>query len=278
MTLSVARTDDGYFGPGSVTWRVLADPAAGPGGLSALFLQALHPLAMAGVEQHSDFHDSFWPRLQRTAEYVMTVTFAERARVDGAAARVRAAHEWVTGTDPVTGRSYAAGDPDLLRWVHVTEVSSFLEAVRRAGAPISDAEADEFYREQVVAARLLGTGDVPASRAEVADYVADVRRRDLRASPTSRAAALRLLVPPMSLRTTLTTPARPAWTAVASLGFALQPRWARRMHGVPALPTTDLGATLTLRALRTAVLALPEGWRHGPVAREALARERAVAS
>lgn len=270
------RRDDGYFGPGSVTWRVLADPAAGPGGLSALFLQALHPLAMAGVDQHSDFHDSFWPRLQRTAEYVMTVTFADRARVDGAAARVRAAHEYVRGVDPVTGRPYAAGDEDLLRWVHVTEVSSFLEAARRAGAPISDAEADEYYREQVVAARLLGATDVPASRAEVADYVAEVRHRDLRASATSRAAALRLLVPPMSLRTTLTTPARPAWSAIAALGFALQPRWARRMHGLPALPTTDVAATLSLRALRTAVLALPEDWRHGPVAREALARERAV--
>ena len=101
------RSDDGYFGPGSVTWRVLADPAAGPGGISSLFMQALHPLAMAGVEQHSDFHDAFWPRLQRTAEYVMTVTFADRAKVDGAAARVRAAHEWVRGTDPVTGRPYA---------------------------------------------------------------------------------------------------------------------------------------------------------------------------
>ncbi|MHC1559818.1 oxygenase MpaB family protein [Actinomycetospora sp. C-140] len=265
---------DGYFGPGSVTWRVLADPAAGPGGLSALFLQALHPLAMAGVSEHSDFDTAFWPRMQRTAEYVMTVTYAGRDDVDAAAARVRRAHEFVRGTDPVTGRPYAAGDADLLRWVHVTEVSSFLEAVRRAGAPISDAEADEYYREQVVAARLLGATDVPASRAEVADYVADVRRRDLRASPTSRAAALRLLVPPMSLRTTLTTPARPAWTAVAALGFALQPRWARRMHGVPVLPTTDLGATLTIRALRAAVLRLPEDWRHGPLAREALARER----
>lgn len=268
---------DGYFGPGSTTWRVLADPAAGVGGVSALFLQALHPLAMAGVSEHSDFDTAFWPRLQRTAEYVMTVTYADRGRVDAAAARVRRAHEFVRGTDPVTGRRYAAGDEELLRWVHVTEVSSFLGAVRRAGAPISDAEADDFYREQVVAARLLGAGDVPASRAEVADYVADVRR-DLRASPVSRAAVVRLLVPPMSLRTTLTTPARPAWTALAALGFALQPRWARRMHGVPAVPTTDLGATLTLRALRTAVLALPEHWRHGPVAREALARERAALS
>ena len=147
----------------------------------------------------------------------------------------------------MTGRSYAAGDPELLRWVHVTEVSSFLTAVRRAGAPLSDAEADAYYAEQVLAAELLGATDVPASRADVADYFADVRP-DLRASSTSRGAALRLLVPPMSLRTTLTTPARPAWTVAAALGFALQPRWARRLHGVPALPTTDLAATASRSA------------------------------
>lgn len=265
--------DQGYFGPGSVSWRVLADPAAGPGGLSALFLQALNPRALAGVDQHSDFHSDFWPRLQRTAEYVMTVTYAPRERADGMAARVRRAHEWVRGTDPVTGLPYSAGDPELLRWVHVAEVSSFLTAVRRAGAPISDVEADAYYAEQVCSAELLGATDVPASRADVDDYFADVRP-DLRASSTSRVAALRLLVPPMSLRTTLTTPARPAWAAIATLGFALQPRWARRLHGVPALPTTDLAATLTLRGLRTAAMALPEHWRHGPMAREALARER----
>ncbi|NMO88787.1 oxygenase MpaB family protein [Actinomycetospora sp. TBRC 11914] len=265
----------GYFGPGSATWKVMADPAAGAGGLAALFVQALHPRAMAGVAEHSDFSTAFWPRLSRTAEYVMTVTFSPRDRVDAVAAKVRAAHEWVRGVDPVTGLPYRASDPDLLRWVHVTEVWGFLDAVRRAGAGLSDAEADRFLAEQVRAAELLGATDVPASRAEVADYFAAVRP-ELRASGTSRHAVLRLLAPPMPTRVQLTTPARPAWTAIATLGFALQPRWARRMHGLPGLPTTDLAADLAVRALRTAVLALPETWRHGPTAREALARGRPV--
>lgn len=267
--------DLGYFGPGSVTWRVLGDPAAGPGGLAALFMQALHPRALAGVDQHSGFRDDdeFWPRLARTAEYVMTVAFRPRPEVDRITGRVRAAHTYVRGTDPVTGRAYAADDPDLLRWVHVTEVAGFLDAVRRGGADLTDADADRFFAEQVVAAELLGGTDIPASRAEVADYLSDVRP-ELVATPTSRSAAWRLLTPPMSTRTTLTTPARPAWTAIASLGFALQPRWARRMHGLPGLPTTDLGATLALRTLRSTVLTLPGQWQRGPVAREALARER----
>lgn len=266
----------GYYGPGSATWTVMADPAAGAGGVAALFTQALHPRALAGVDQHSDFHDDFWPRLGRTAEYVMTLAFGPRDRADRLAGLVRAAHERVRGVDPVTGRSYRASDPELLRWVHVTEVSGFLDAVRRAGAGLSDDDADRFLAEQRRGAALLGATDVPGSRAEVDDYFADIRRRgDLQASTTSRRAALRLFAPPMPTKVALTTPARPAWTLAATLGFALQPRWARRMHGLPALPTTDLAASLTVRGLRSAVLALPETWRHGPTAREALNRERA---
>jgi uncharacterized protein (DUF2236 family) len=274
MTASPVPPDPdlGYFGPGSATWQVMADPAAGAGGLAALFMQALHPRAMAGVDQHSDFEHDFWPRLGRTAEYVMTVTFSPRDRVDAIAAKVRAGHEHVRGVDPVTGMTYRASEPDLLRWVHVTEVWGFLDAVQRAGAGLSDDQADRFLAEQVRAAELLGATDVPASRAEVADYF-DAVRPELRASGTSRRAVLRLLAPPMPTRVQLTTPARPAWAALATLGFALQPRWARRMHGLPGLPTTDLAAGLVVRGLRAGVLALPESWRQGPTAREALARE-----
>ena len=267
--------DDGYFGPGSVTWRVLADPAVGVGGLAALFLQALHPRALAGVDQHSDFRNDFWARLGRTGQYVMTTAYGSRAEADRVAGFVRRAHESVVGVDPVTGRAYAAGDPDLLRWVHVAEVSCFLDAVQRAGAGISDADADRFYAEQTVAAELLGATDVPASRAEVRDYLEAVRP-ELTASWTSRRAVLRLLVPPMPTRVQLATPARPAWAALTTLGFALQPRWARRMHGMPGLPTTDLAATVALRTLRGAVSALPESWRQGPTARDALARQRTL--
>ncbi|WP_018335203.1 oxygenase MpaB family protein [Actinomycetospora chiangmaiensis] len=265
----------GYFGPGSATWKVMADPAAGPGGIAALFTQALHPRALAGVDQHSDFRTQFWPRLARTAEYVMTVTYGPRDEVDRIAGHVRAAHEHVRGVDPVTGRTYAASEPDLLRWVHVTEVHGFLDAVQRAGGGLTDDEADRFLAEQVRAAELLGATDVPASRAEVAAYFEAVRP-ELRASATSRSGALRLLAPPMPTKVALATPARPAWTALATLGFALQPRWARRMHGLPGLPTTDLAAGLAIRALRTTVLALPETWLRGPVAREALAKEKAL--
>ncbi len=268
--------DLGYFGPDSVTWRVLTDPAAGVGGIRALFLQALHPLAMAGVHAHSDFSTDFWPRLQRTAQYVTTVGFGTRVEADAAGARVRAVHRRVRGVDPVTGGRYAATDPDLLRWVHATEVSSFLDAVGRGGMALTGAQADQFLAEQVRAAKLVGLHDVPTNRAELLKYFQLVRP-ELQASAVARRAALRLALPPLSLRTELTTPARPAWTIVAGLAFALLPRWARRLYGLPGLPTTDLTATVVLRGLRTAALRLPERWRHGPIVAQALAKARNAA-
>ncbi|MGH3917350.1 MAG: oxygenase MpaB family protein [Pseudonocardiaceae bacterium] len=267
--------DLGYFGPDSVTWRVLADPAAGVGGISALFLQALHPRAMAGVSEHSDFRTNFWPRLQRTAQYVTTVCFGTRAEVDAAAARVRAAHQHVRGVDPVTGGRYAASDPDLLRWVHATEMSSFLDATRRGGLRLTDSEADRFLTEQVRAAELVGLADPPADRAALAAYFQQVRP-ELLVSPVARRAVLRLALPPLSWRTELTTPARPFWSTVAGVAVALLPRWARRLYGLPGLPTTDLAATMVLRGLRTAALQLPEHWRHGPIVQQALARARSA--
>ena len=188
---------DGYFPPGSATRTVIGDPAALIGGISALFLQPLHPRAMAGVEQHSSFPDDFWPRLERTAGYVTTLAFADRATADRAVARVRGIHRRVHGIDPVTGRPYSADDPDLLRWVHVTEVSSFANAVRRLDL-IDDAEQDRFLAEQVRAGALLGGTDLPASRAEVEDYFAAVRP-ELQASPLARRAARRLALAPLPL-------------------------------------------------------------------------------
>ncbi len=263
--------DLGLFGPESVTWRVLADPAVGIGGLRALFLQALHPLAMAGVYEHSGYRDNFWPRLQRTVQYVSTVAFGPTDEVEAIAARVRQLHTLVRGTDDVTGLRYSAQDPELLTWVHVTEVSSFLTAVRRGGLRLSDADADRFLAEQVRAARLLGAKDVPGSRAEVTRYLQRMRPA-LQCTPTTRAAARMLVVPPMPWRVQLFTPARPAWSAAAILAFSLLPGWARRMYRLPELPGTELAAGIALRGLRTAAMQLPERLRVGPPAQQAWAR------
>src|SRR5450755_3226464 len=133
--------DDGFFGPGSVTWRISGDLAGTVAGLRALLMQALHPLAMAGVDQHSDWRRDPVGRLAATSAYLATISFGERAAAQRAAARVRRIHEHVRGVDPVTGRQYAAGDPALLLWVHVALVESALAAGREFGLPLPARDA-----------------------------------------------------------------------------------------------------------------------------------------
>lgn len=261
----------GLLGPDSVSWRVQTDPAVIAGGLSALFLQALHPLAMAGVFQHSSYADDFWPRFQRTVDYVNTVNFGTAAEAESVAAKVRRIHSFVRGTDPVTGLTYSADDPKLITWVHVTEVHGFVNAVQRAGLKLSAGDVDRYYQEQVPIAGLLGGADVPGSASEVENYLQQMRP-ELVCSPATRDGARLLLAPPMSWKLRALTPAQPGWAVLASLGFCLMPSWARRLYRLPGWITTDIGATIALRGLRRAALQVPERQRLGPTVLAARAR------
>lgn len=260
--------DPGLYGPGSVTWRVHADPSMALAGLRALLLQAVHPLAMAGVAQHSDFRADPWGRLFRTAEYVGVTTYGTTREAERAAAKVRGIHRRLGGIEPESGRGYRVDDPDLLLWVHCVEAQSFLTTAVRSGLRVSRADQDRYYAEQVENARLIGLPGAPASVAEMDAYFARVRP-ELTVTADARAAARFVLWPPMPARA---LPARPAWLALSSAAFAMLPRWARRMYRLPGLPTTDLGATAVGVALRTGLLAVPDGLRHGPHVKAA--RER----
>ncbi len=265
--------DPGLFGPGSVTWRVHADPLMGIAGLRALLLQALHPVALTGVTQNSSFREDPWGRLVRTAEYVGTITYGTAREAQRAAARVRGVHRRVRGVDETTGRAFRATDADLLLWVHCCEVESFLDTVRRGGLRLTDAELDGYYGEQVRSAELIGipADDVPGSAQAMERYFDDVRPT-LVAGPEARHIARFILAPPMPRRVRLLTPARPAWLGLGTLAFALLPRWARRMYRLPGLPTTDLSAAAVSRGLRFAALSLPASLRDGPHVKAA--RER----
>src|ERR1700687_2717433 len=136
----VSPEDDGFFGPASVTWRVSADLSAPVAGLRSLLLQALHPLAMAGVDQHSDWRSDPVGRLAATSSYLTRVSVGDRATPERVSERVRRIHEHVRGVDTVTGQPYAAGDPALLLWVHAAFVDSTIAAVRLFGTPLSAAD------------------------------------------------------------------------------------------------------------------------------------------
>jgi uncharacterized protein (DUF2236 family) len=257
----------GFFGPDSVTWRVHVEPTFSVGGLRALLLQALHPVAMDGVARFSGgFQTAPWPRLVRTAAYVDTLTFGTRTEALAAVERVRGIHRRLGATEATTGRTYRVDDPDLLLWVHCCEVDSLLSVARRAGVPVSDADADRYVAEQVTAAELIGVppADVPRSAAALAAYF-DRMRPQLAVTPSAREALRLIVLPPMPAWVRLLTPARPAWGGLAGLAVASLPAWARRMYSLPGLGVTDAATTAALKAFRQAAQALPQRVRRSQI-------------
>ena len=260
--------DDGLFGPGSVTWRVHASPAMLIGGMRALIIQALHPLAMAGVFEHSDFRERPMHRLKRTAEYVATTTFGDTEAARAAGAHVRHVHQFIRGTDPVTGREYSAKDPETLLWVHCVEVHSFLTGVRAyGGLRISEADQDRYFAESARSAELVGIDprSVPATRAEVRDYF-DSMLPSLCVSAAAHQAIRFVATPPITRE--LLAFAAPLRVS-ASAAVALVPRHLRRMAGIDrpwatdALTRATVGAAVGSLAL---ALQVPVG---GPALRRA---------
>jgi len=222
--------DDGFFGPASVTWRVTADLSAPVAGLRSLLMQALHPLAMAGVDQHSDWRRDPVGRLAATSAYEATVTYGDRASATRVAQRVRAIHTRVRGVDQVTGQPYAAGDPALLLWVHAALVDSALAASTLFGTPLAAADADAYVGEMRIAAELLGVPReiIPASVAELEQYVADVRP-ELRGTPAA-AESMGYLLDPAGLDSDIAE----LWQDIREAAIAALPDWARREYGYPA--------------------------------------------
>jgi uncharacterized protein (DUF2236 family) len=218
--------DVGWFGPDSVTWRVHGGAPGLLGGLSSLMLQTLHPLAMAGVADHSDYRERPFLRLSRTASFVSGTTYGSTEVAESLVRAVRALHTKVVGTAP-DGRSYSAGDPELLRWVHIAEAASLLRAAQRYGIrPLSRRDADRYFDEMAIVAEKLGATDVPRSWTEVRDYFRDVRPK-LAAGEQARDTMTWLLTPIGD---------DPAFRAASGLimqaAYDLLPSWAKQLHGI----------------------------------------------
>ena len=265
----MARADVGLFGPDSVTWRLHADPSMLVGGLRALLIQALHPLAMAGVEHHSDYRADPWGRLRRTTEYVLSVTFGTTAEAEAVGAVVRRVHETVRGVDAVTGKPYYAGDPELLLWVHNVLVHSFLTAYRRYGGAVSGRDADRYVAEMVRIAPLVGLdpNDVPSSQSDLRDYLLGVE--GLQVTDAARKSMRLVLAPPMPF------PLRPLWAVPGAAAVGLVPARFRRMYGIPWFPPADPAVRVAALALfRSARVVVPDP----PPIRDAWARARKAAA
>lgn len=249
--------DAGLFGPDSVTWRVHSHPAMLIGGLRALMLQALHPHALAGVVQHSDFRERPMHRLRQTATYVATTTFGSTEQARAAGAHVRRVHAHINGIDPVTGARYSAEDVDPLLWVHCVEVHSFLVAVRAyGGMRLDDDEQDRYLAESARAAELVGIPPerVPPSREAMRAYFDDMFPR-LCISWEAKQTIDFVVSPPLTREL---LPYQAPLRIVASAAVGLVPRHLRRLAGIDRSRVTDAAAYASVGA---AVRALAAGMR-----------------
>lgn len=227
--------DDGFFGPASIAWQISGDLSAPVAGLRALMIQALHPLAMAGVDQHSDWRADPVGRLAATTAYLANITFGERAVAERSACRVRRIHERVTGLDHETGEPYAATDPALLLWVHAALVDSNIAARDIFGTPLSPDDADRYIEEMVIAAQLVGVPVelVPDSRAALGKYLARVQPQ-LLCTAAARESMGYLLDPPG-----LDDEVAEIWQDIREATLISLPGWARDMYGYTAPELTS---------------------------------------
>ena len=245
----VRRRPDGLFGPRSVAWQVHGDVASMMvGGVAGLLLQMLHPAVLAGVWDHSRFRDDMQGRLRRTARFIALTTYGGREEAEAAVARVRGIHAHVRGVLP-DGRAYAASDPALLAWVHVTEATSFLDAYIRYVRPgLSAADQDRYFAEIAVIGRGLGADPVPLNRADASALIAATRPRLLHDARTREVA--RLVLNQRASHRLI----EPVQAMALQAGVDLLPGWARRMHGLsspvltrPLLRAGTFGVAQTLR-------------------------------
>ncbi|MGV9264910.1 oxygenase MpaB family protein [Kitasatospora sp. NPDC003701] len=246
-----------WFGPERPIRVVHGDASMFIGGLRALLLQSLHPLAMAAVEAHSGFRGDPWGRLQRTSTFLAVTTFGTAADAQRAVDRVRAVHEGVRGTT-ASGEAYRAADPHLLGWVHAAEVDSFLRAHRSYGErPLDDEAYDGYVADAATVAAALGVVDPPRDQRQLAAVIERYRPELRGTAPALDAARFILLRPP------LPWVVRPPYGLLAAGAVALLPDWARRELRLPSLPVVEgpaarLGAGAVTRVIRWA-MARPPG-------------------
>ena len=243
-------TDEGprWFAGDAVIRTVHGDASMFVGGLRALLLQALHPLAMAGVAGHSGFRGDPWGRLQRTSRFIAMTTFGPADQADALIQRIRRIHDSVKGTAP-DGRPYAANDPHLLQWVHITEVDSFLRTHRRFGATtLTEAQYDAYVADEALVAEKIGVLDPPRTVAELREAMV-AYRPELAGTPAARDTARYLLFTPP-----LPAVAKPGYALIAGAAIGTLPGFARRMLRLPPpLPIADrlVGGVVGQLATRT---------------------------
>jgi uncharacterized protein (DUF2236 family) len=241
--------DRSYFPPDSITRQIHADlPSMLIGGVAALLFQMLHPLAMAGVAEFSNYRQDPLGRLERTAAFLGTTTFRSREEAEDAIDRVRAVHRRVAGTAS-DGRLYSASDPALITWVHCAEIRSFLNASLIYGPRrLTSDDQNGYVDEMARVALALGALDVPRSVPELDAYFESVRS-ELRLTPEARMARNFVLRGVGRWPHEITT-----YGLLVAAAQGVLPTWARRQLRLAQVPAGDrLAVRPAARAVSTAL-------------------------
>jgi uncharacterized protein (DUF2236 family) len=226
---------------------VHSDAAMFVGGIAALLIQSLHPLAMAGVAGHSGFKGDPWGRLQRTSDFIAVTTYAPITTAEQVIAGVRTVHETVTGTAP-DGRAYAASDPDLLAWVHAAEAWSFLTAYQTySPTPLSAADADRYVAQMGRIDARLGFEDPPETRAELEATLAAYRPVLEATTAAHETVEFILHDPPMG------QPLKTVYGTLSAGAVAIIPQWARDQLGLSVRPLAIPTARRTVATMRWSI-------------------------
>jgi uncharacterized protein (DUF2236 family) len=223
-------SDEGYFGPTSVSWQVHREVTVLFGGARAMLMHAAHPLVIAGANQTGMYERNPWKRLQRTLMLQYTLTFGTKSEAHAAAERINGVHERINGVDAVTGRAYDALDPDLLLWVHACLIESALLFERLTIGRLDAAGRQRFHEEQMLAAELvrLPRERVPATVPGLQAYVADtVASGELFVTDAARGVAELFFDPPRDAEW------RPVLKEVARLAIGTLPPEVRDGYGFP---------------------------------------------
>lgn len=240
----------GWFVPGDAIWTVHGSVATFLGGIRSLLLQALHPLALAGVDQHSTYREDPFGRLQRTGAFIAATTYGSQDLAEQTIRAIQSMHSRVRGSAP-DGRTYSAQDPRLLLWVHIALTDSMLQAYLDYGRD-GWIDPDAYVRDMAVVARAMGVPQPPTSVAELRAAFEDFRPELRVDADTRRTQGFILNAPlPLTLKPGYKVLARAAWDSL--------PPWALTMLGsTPRLAGVDRAlADASLRLLRFALVASP---------------------
>ncbi|MGB7980549.1 MAG: oxygenase MpaB family protein [Candidatus Nanopelagicales bacterium] len=240
----------GWFAPGDAIWTVHGSVATFVGGIRSLYLQALHPLAMAGIDRHSTYREDPFGRLQRTGAFIAATTYGSADLAQQTVDAVRVMHRRVQGTAP-DGRAYSAGDPRLLEWVHIALVDSMLSAYQCLGRE-GAVDPDAYVADMAVVGTRMGVADPPRSVGGLAERFADFGP-ELRVDDVVHRTHRFVTEAPLPLAL------RPGYRVLARAAWATQPSWALEMlDSAPRRRTLHVGAAdAALRVLRVALVASP---------------------